>query len=95
MKISDELLQYCLEDRFRDYAISPSVADTILIMAKEIKECRDSARPKQAWPDLCHETHKSVRFSDSSSYDMVCRDCGATDYGSGSWGALRKPCIGD
>ena len=25
---------------------------------------------------------------------MVCEYCGATDYGTGSWGALRKPCKG-
>lgn len=49
---------------------------------------------KYKWPDVCHESHKHVRSSDSSYYDMVCDDCGATDYGSGAWGILRKPCKG-
>ena len=49
---------------------------------------------KFQWPDACHESHKNVRSSDSSMYDMVCEDCGVTDYGSGSWGSLRKPCKG-
>lgn len=49
---------------------------------------------KKEWPDVCHESHARVRSSDSSSYDMVCEDCGATDYGAGSWGTLCKPCAG-
>lgn len=50
---------------------------------------------KYEWPDVRHESHKHVRSSiDSSFYDMICEDCGATDYGSGSWGSLRKPCKG-
>lgn len=49
---------------------------------------------KKEWPDVCHESHKNVRSSDSSSYDMVCNICGKTDYGSGIWGSLRKPCEG-
>ena len=49
---------------------------------------------KFEWPDVCHESHNHVRSSDSSHYGMVCDDCGAADYGSGSWGALRKPCKG-
>lgn len=49
---------------------------------------------KYEWPDVCHDTHKNVRSSDSSSYDMVCETCGRTDHGPGSWGDLRKPCKG-
>ena len=46
-------------------------------------------------PDVCHESHKNVRSSQSSHYDMICDDCGFADYGNGSWGALRKPCKGE
>lgn len=44
MKISDELLQYCLEDGYRGDALRKSVSDMILNMAKEIKENRDAAK---------------------------------------------------
>lgn len=44
------------------------------------------------WPNVCHESHKSVRASDASSFDMICDDCGATDQVIGGWGDLRKPC---
>ncbi len=38
----------------------------------------------------CHPSHVT-RFSDSSLYDEVCINCGATD-GLGTWGELSKPC---
>jgi len=50
--------------------------------------------PKREWPDVCHESHKSVRSSDASTFDFICDDCGATDRVTGGWGALRKPCKG-
>ena len=46
MKISDDLLQYCLEDGFRGNTIRSSMSDMILSMAREIKEYRDAAKPK-------------------------------------------------
>jgi hypothetical protein len=94
-KISDDLLQYCLEDGFRGDALRSSVFNMILSMAKEIKEYRNSVRPKQERPDVCHESHKSVRSSDASTFDFICDDCGATDCVTGGWGTLRKPCKGE
>lgn len=38
-----------------------------------------------------HPSHKT-RFSDSSFYDEVCVNCGATDRVPGGWGDLAKPC---
>lgn len=49
MKISDNLLRYCLEDGFRGDAMRSSISDMILSMAKEIREYRDSAKPKEEW----------------------------------------------
>ncbi len=40
--------------------------------------------------DKCHPSHKT-RFSDASTYDEVCVNCGATD-GLGTWGKLKYPC---
>jgi hypothetical protein len=31
------------------------------------------------YPDKQHESHKSVRSSDASTFDFICDDCGATD----------------
>ena len=39
----------------------------------------------------CHPTHVT-RFSDASSYDEVCTNCGATDIAGGGWGKLGEPC---
>lgn len=50
MKISDDLLQYCLEDGFRGNTIRSSMSDMILAMAKEIKYYRDKERLKEEWP---------------------------------------------
>lgn len=94
MKISDDLLQYCLEDGFRGDAMRSSVSNMILNMAKEIKEYRDAAKPKEEWPNQKHESHKAVRSSDASTFDFICDDCGATDDVAGGWGHLRKPCKG-
>jgi len=44
------------------------------------------------YPDKLHESHKSVRSSDASTFDMICDDCGATDRASGGWGKLKEPC---
>jgi len=49
---------------------------------------------KFEWPDVKHESHKSVRSSDASTFDFICDDCGATDDVTGGWGTLRKPCKG-
>lgn len=94
MKISDDLLEDCLNDHFRGNAISRSVSDMILSMAKEIKEYRDTAKPREVYPDRIHESHKSVRSSDASTFDFICDDCGSTDDVTGGWGTLRKPCKG-
>jgi hypothetical protein len=45
----------------------------------------------------CHPSHRAVRFSDASTYDFICDDCGATDNplglrGLGQWGTLASPC---
>ena len=63
----------------REYSVAPK--NTVLL-------------EKYEWPDVCHESHKNTRSSDASSYDMICDDCGLTDFGSGAWGQLRKPCKG-
>jgi hypothetical protein len=47
---------------------------------------------KKKWPNTCHESHKSVRSSDASTFDFICDDCAATDDVTGGWGTLRKPC---
>ena len=44
-----------------------------------------------------HPSHASVRFSDASTFDLICDDCGATDNplgcrGSDPDGDLAKPC---
>lgn len=44
-----------------------------------------------------HPSHANVRFSDASSFDFICDDCGATDNplglrGSDPRGDLAKPC---
>ncbi len=36
-------------------------------------------------------SHKT-RYSDSSMYDEVCVNCGATDLVPGGWGKLADPC---
>lgn len=46
----------------------------------------------ETYSDTKHPTHKRIRSSMSSCYDMICDDCGKTDYGPGSWGLLRLPC---
>lgn len=38
-----------------------------------------------------HPSHKT-RFSDASSFDEICENCGATDQVPGGWGALAYPC---
>ena len=57
----------------------------------------ETINPKD-WPpiyaDKKHESHKSVRSSDASTFDFICDDCGATDDVTGGWGTLRKPCKG-
>ena len=60
----------------------------------EIKKYQDSSKPIKKWPDQKHESHKSVRSSDASTFDFICDDCGATDNVTGGWGTLRKPCKG-
>jgi len=50
---------------------------------------------KYTWPNVQHESHKSVRSSDASTFDFICDDCGATDDVTGGWGTLRKPCKGE
>jgi len=47
--------------------------------------------PDNKHPDRLHPSHKT-RFSDSSFYDEVCVNCGATDEVPGGWGELAKPC---
>lgn len=60
--------------------------------------CRERARRALAsieeLPNKIHESHKSVRSSDASTFDFICDDCGATDDVTGGWGTLRKPCQG-
>ena len=38
-----------------------------------------------------HPSHVT-RFSDASSYDEICINCGATDQVPGGWGKLAYPC---
>lgn len=61
--------------------------------------CREHARRVLAsidkYPNKKHESHKSVRSSDASTFDFICDDCGATDDVTGGWGTLRKPCKGN
>ena len=71
--------------------------ETIFKGREEVERCyyEDMVVIKEKeWPNTCHESHKSVRSSDASSFDMICDDCGATDNTCGGWGALRKPCKG-
>lgn len=49
---------------------------------------------KCEYPDVCHESHKKVRSSDASTFDMICDDCGSTDQVPGGWGLLKRPCKG-
>lgn len=41
-----------------------------------------------------HPSHK-VRFSDASTFDLICEKCGAHDNVPGDWGDLEYPCKGD
>lgn len=56
----------------------------------QIKKERDKISPHM--PDECHSSH-DTRSSDSSLYDSVCKNCGATDFSGGGWAALRFPCL--
>ena len=94
MRISDDLLQYCLEDGFRGNTIRSSMSDMILSMAKEIKYYRDKERLKEEWPDKIHESRKLVRSSGVSTFDFIWDDCDATDDITGSCGTIQKPCKG-
>ena len=47
---------------------------------------------KKAYPDVVHVSHTHLRESDASSFDTVCRGCGATNQVPGGWGELRFPC---
>ena len=38
-----------------------------------------------------HPSHKT-RFSDASTFDEICVNCGATDQVPGGWGQLAYPC---
>ena len=38
-----------------------------------------------------HPSHKT-RFSDASTFDEICVNCGATDEVPGGWGNLALPC---
>ena len=38
-----------------------------------------------------HPSHVT-RFSDASTYDEICINCGATDIAPGGWGQLAYPC---
>lgn len=38
-----------------------------------------------------HPTHKT-RFSDASTFDTICVNCGATDVAPGGFGQLAFPC---
>lgn len=42
--------------------------------------------------DKCHPSHVTRVSIDSSSYDEICINCGATDMVIGGWGELRFPC---
>lgn len=42
--------------------------------------------------DSLHPSHVTRVSIDSSSYDEVCINCGATDMVIGGWGQLRFPC---
>lgn len=47
--------------------------------------------PKATFENKKHPSHQT-RYSDSSLYDEVCVNCGATDVAGNGWGALAKPC---
>ena len=71
-------------------------AERRLIAAIEaLGETIEALVKKTEWPDKQHESHKSVRSSDASTFDFICDDCGATDDVTGGWGTLRKPCKGN
>jgi hypothetical protein len=38
-----------------------------------------------------HHSHVT-RYSDASTYDEICVNCGATDQVPGGWGKLVEPC---
>lgn len=42
--------------------------------------------------DACHPSHVTRVSIDSSSYDEICVNCGATDMVIGGWGQLKFPC---
>lgn len=56
----------------------------------QIRKERDIISPDM--PDRCHETHET-RSSDASTFDEVCKNCGATDSAGGGWAGLRWPCL--
>jgi hypothetical protein len=58
--------------------------------------CRERARKAlnllEEYPNKKHESHKSVRSIDTSTFDFICDDCGATADVASGWGSLRRPC---
>jgi len=45
----------------------------------------------QVLADALHPSHV-IRGSDASTFDVICKKCGATDEVPGGWGNLAKPC---
>ena len=67
-------------------------ADRLKAELRLIAAIQALTKPMEKWPDKKHESHKSVRSSDASTFDFICDDCGATDDVTFGWGTLRKPC---
>lgn len=69
-------------------------ADRVKAELRLIAAIEALVKKTEKWPNKIHESHKSVRSSDASTFDFICDDCGSTDDVTGNWGTLRKPCKG-
>jgi hypothetical protein len=59
---------------------------------KLLDEAREEGEDYVVEPeDKLHDTH-DIRSSDASSFDFICKKCGAVDLVTGGWGRLKWPC---
>lgn len=66
--------------------------DRRLAIARRVTALEMADQPPDP-PDELHPSHET-RFSDASTFDEICVNCGATDIAGGGWGRLRYPCQG-
>lgn len=66
--------------------VQPRGFELPIAQADFSSECEDYMPSNSKHPS--HET----RFSDASTFDEICVNCGARDIAGGGWGELAYPC---